>query len=137
MEAIPTAVLDRIREAFPEAQAVWVFGSFATEDAGPGSDLDLAILLPPGFHADVNVLYQLRNTLVATAGREVDLISLREAPSVFANEIVSTGVLLWQSRTRPVEEFEMHVLSLWQKLNEERAGILEDILATGRILSHG
>jgi DNA polymerase sigma len=43
-------MLDTIRcvllEAFPDAQAIYHFGSTARGEGAPGSDIDLALLLP-------------------------------------------------------------------------------------------
>ncbi len=64
----------------------------------------------------------------------MDLVNLRKANTVFQNEIMQQGRIIYQQDERVVDEFEMQVLSSYQKLNEERAGILEDILETGRIL---
>jgi len=66
---------------------------------------------------------------------DVDLIDLRHANTVFQNEIVSHGHVLHAWSTHAVQVFEMLSLSLWQKLNQERAGIVSDILASGRILA--
>ena len=39
---------DVVLEILPKAWAVYVHGSFAFGDARPDSDLDLAVLMPPG-----------------------------------------------------------------------------------------
>jgi uncharacterized protein len=137
MDRILDTALEQIRKAFPGVQAVWLFGSTASGDAHADSDIDLAVLLPPGRRADPTEIFRLRASLTEALGRETDLVSLREAPVAFANEIVSHGGRIWEASVRAADEFEMRTLSSWQKLNEERAGILEDVLATGRILSHG
>jgi hypothetical protein len=49
-------------------------------------------------------------------------------------EIIHTGVLIYCADTYACEEFEMLTLSFYQKLNEERAGIMEQIMRTNRIL---
>jgi hypothetical protein len=54
--------------------------------------------------------------------------------TVFQNEIIQEGRVIYRQNEYAVDEFEMNVVSFYQKLNEERAGILEDILKTGRIL---
>jgi hypothetical protein len=75
-----------------------------------------------------------RDALENVLKRTVDLINLRTAHTVFQNEIIQQGRIIYQQNERAVDEFEMQVMSSYQKLNEERAGILEDILETGRIL---
>jgi predicted nucleotidyltransferase len=130
-------LVERIRERLPETQAIWLFGSLVAGTHRPDSDIDLAVLLPPGRRPDAFDLFQLRRELAELAGREVDLVPLREAAVAFSNEIVSSGARIWEGSAKAAAEFEMHTLSLWQKLNEERAGILEDVLATGRVLDRG
>jgi uncharacterized protein len=75
-----------------------------------------------------------RDALENVLKKTVDLINLRTVNTVFQNEIIQQGRIIYQQNERIVDEFEMQVMSFYQKLNEERAGILEDILASGRIL---
>jgi uncharacterized heparinase superfamily protein len=101
----------------------------------PESDVDIALLLP---------LLEARKTkslafsacheaLESFAKRSVDLINLREANTVFQNEIISEGRLIFAADEAAIDSFEMHVMSAYQKLNEERAEILNDIEISGRI----
>ena len=64
--------------------------------------------------------------------KDVDLINLRLAPTVLQKEIIMNGERLFQSTGTAADEFEMLVLSLYQKLNEERAGILTEGLRSGK-----
>ena len=98
-----------LRDALPALQAVYLFGSCADGTSRPQSDLNLAVLLP---HVDAKA-----------AGRGVDLINLRTVSTVFRHEIVTTGIPIF---------FEMITLSLYQKLNEERAEILRSVRSDGR-----
>lgn len=137
METPLADLVEKILHAFPKAQGIWLFGSMAAGDAAGDSDIDLAILLPPGAPGPSRADHELRMELAQVAGRDVDLVRLRDLSSVFANEIVSHGRRIWEGDPRAMDEFEMNSLSSWQKLNQERAEILEDILAGGRILAHG
>lgn len=131
-EADLKKISEIVRRNFPQLQALWLFGSFAEGTQDSQSDVDLAVLLPPGKACDS--LPKVREELCEALGRDVDLIDLRASATVFQNEIVSHGRTLLVNDQRAVEEFEMLSLSLWQKLNQERAGILEDIAQSGRIL---
>jgi len=133
-EADLEKIAEIVRRNFPQFQALWLFGSFVEGAQDFQSDVDLALLLPPGEVA--NLFSKVREELSEALGRDVDLIDLRASATVFQNEIVSHGRTLLVNDPRAVEEFEMLSLSLWQKLNQERAGILEDIAQSGRIL-HG
>ena len=55
-------------------------------------------------------------------------------PDIALERVVA---LILDRNERAIAEFEMLSLSFWQKLNEERAGILSDIARTGSVLSHG
>ena len=137
MEKSLPELVEKILQAHPQTQGIWLFGSMAAGDATRESDIDIAILLPPGTPGPSQADHSLRLDLAQVAGRDVDLVRLRDLNTVFANEIVSHGHRIWEGDPRAMAEFEMNTLSLWQKLNQERAGILEDILTGGRILAHG
>lgn len=64
----------------------------------------------------------------------MDLINLREVNTVFQNEIITEGSLIYLADEAETDAFEMKVMSAYQKLNDERAAILKDIEATGRVL---
>lgn len=133
LEGVVALILDRV----PQVQGIYLFGSFATGNAHLESDLDLALLLPPALVLQSSLVVALSQDMSELAGRDIDLILLREANTVLQNEIVTNGRVLLARDERAVAEFEMLSLSLWQKLNEERAEILSDIARTGSVLSHG
>ena len=69
-------------EADPHgASAVYLFGSMARDEAGPRSDIDVAILLaePPARTFDVQP-YGLEGELETYLGGRVDLVALNQAP---------------------------------------------------------
>ncbi|MBI3959072.1 MAG: nucleotidyltransferase domain-containing protein [Chloroflexi bacterium] len=123
-----------IRAAYPNVQAVYLFGSYATADERTDSDADIALLLP---HEEAKaagslLMSDLRFALGAWLGRDVDLINLRTVSTVLQKEIVATGRRIDCADRNATAEFEMLVLSLYQKLNEERRGILEEFFRTRR-----
>jgi len=129
-------IVKTVLSYYSDVEAIYLFGSYLTPDQQQASDADLALLFP---HEKARLLKNLamgecRDALENVLKRTVDLINLRTANTVFQNEIIQHGRIIYQQNERVVDEFEMLVLSFYQKLNEERAGILEDILGTGRIL---
>jgi hypothetical protein len=62
----------------------------------------------------------------------VDVINLRRVSTVFKKEIVIADRRIYTGDRYGAEEFEMLTLSFYQKLNEERAGIIEKALKDGR-----
>ncbi|MFZ4507299.1 MAG: type VII toxin-antitoxin system MntA family adenylyltransferase antitoxin [Fimbriimonas sp.] len=117
---------------YPSAQAIYLFGSYATEDERGDSDVDIAILLPHSQSAASLMLSDCRFALEDALGRTVDLLSARSVATVFQKEIVEHGRLLFCGDEDAKCEFEFMTLSLYQKLNEERREILEDFALTGK-----
>lgn len=130
----PTArenVLEMLRDAVPDLVAVYQFGSTVENSEHAESDLDVAILARrPLENLD---RWTLQEDLAVQLHRDVDLVDLRLASTVMQKEVVSRGVVLaeWDRTAR--QQFEMRVFSAYAMLNEERAGILEDVQARGRI----
>lgn len=129
-------IVKTVLNCYPDVEAIYLFGSYLTQDQQQHSDVDIAVLFPPERAKLLKSLAMsdCRDALEKALQRTVDLINLRTVNTVFQNEIIQHGRTICQRNERVVDEFEMLVLSFYQKLNEERAGILEDILETGRIL---
>jgi predicted nucleotidyltransferase len=129
-------LIEAIGQHFPDVEAVYLFGSHASGDAAPESDADIALLFPPGSPTKaVSSLDACRQVLEQIACVSVDLIDLGAANTVFQHEIVQQGRILFDRGNGDVERFEMLVMSLYQKLNEERSEILDDIYRNGTILA--
>jgi uncharacterized protein len=130
VETIKETVLRR----YPSAQAIYMFGSYHTGDEWPDSDVDIAILLSPeeSKRAGSLVMSDLRFALETALKRDVDMVNLRLVSTVFQKEIVIADRRIYTGDRYAAEEFEMLTLSYYQKLNEERAGIIEKGLKEGR-----
>ncbi|MEH6490665.1 type VII toxin-antitoxin system MntA family adenylyltransferase antitoxin [Halopseudomonas sp.] len=124
------AILKLLRNTVPSLSAVYLFGSQASGQAGPESDLDLAILAdtPP----DAVGLWTLAGQLADIAGCHVDLLDLRAASTVMQYRIVTTGERLWE-RDSGAALYESFILSEKTDLDEARAGVLEDVSRTGTV----
>jgi predicted nucleotidyltransferase len=125
-----------ILEHYPAVQAVYLFGTFGTADERPDSDVDVALLLPPqqAKQAGLLALSDLYVELQILLEREVDLINLRRVPTVLQKEVIAAERRIYLADAHAAAEFEMLTLSYYQKLNEERADIIEDALRTGRLV---
>lgn len=127
-------ILGIITKHYPSTQAVYLFGSFDSPHQRAESDVDLALLLPlPDASSSTSLMlsdcrYELQDVLK----REVDLISARDSDTVFQKEIIEGGrrIACWDNDA--AIEFEFMTLSLYQKLNEERAAILHQFARTKR-----
>lgn len=77
----------------------------------------------------------LSMSLATAAGKEkADLVNLRKANAVFRKEIVMADHRIYCSDENAADEFEMLVISLYQQLQYERKGIIEEAVKSGSIL---
>jgi len=118
---------------YPAVQGIYLFGSYGAGEEQAGSDLDIALLLPPKeAKREKNLAWsECRFALENALHLEVDLLNARQVSTVMQKEIIS-GRLIYGPNRQAVGEFEMLVLSFYQKLNEERQAILESFRRTGR-----
>ena len=131
---IPEIIIRTVLAHYPDVQGIYLFGSCMTEDEWPESDIDVALLLPPlaAKQEQSLAISDCAIELAQALGKDVDLLNARTVSTVFQKEIVTKGRLLFCSDRYAVDEFEMLTLSYYQKLNEERSGIIESALADGR-----
>jgi predicted nucleotidyltransferase len=129
-------IIDTILEHYPDTEAIYVYGTYGTADEWPDSDIDIAVLLPPKQAKEAQYLAvgDLRFELEAALDKKVDLVNLRRVPTVLQKEVIAAERRIYCSDAYAADEFEMLTLSYYQKLNQERAEIIEDALKTGRII---
>ena len=127
-------IVETVRLSFPDTEALYLYGSAAAGTLGPNSDVDLGLLLPHVRAREEGslVLHDLRFDLEKLLNRDVDLVNLRRSPIVLQKEVLATGVLLYETDPATTAGYEMLVLSLYGKLNEERADILAAFAADKR-----
>ncbi|MCS6848811.1 MAG: nucleotidyltransferase domain-containing protein [Anaerolineae bacterium] len=128
------ALVAIILRDFPSTQAIYLFGSYAQGMQHAGSDVDVAVLLPVR-EARVAGDLRLSDTALALSKhvrRDVDLVNLRLVSTVFQNQIIHSGKLIYSGDEPARREFEMLTLSFYMKLNEERADILRQFRETRR-----
>jgi uncharacterized protein len=120
--------------AYPNAQAIYLFGSYGTADERQDSDVDIAVLLPhdKAKCADALAMHHTRIAMELALHRDVDLINLRQVSTVFQKEIIMADRRIYCADAYAADEFEMLTISYYQKLNEERAEILAEGLRSGR-----
>lgn len=128
-EQILAAARDSLLEALPDAWAIYVFGSFARAEDWPGSDLDLAVLLPPGRRIDD--LLGVTSGVSARVHRDVDVIDLRRAGDVLRREVLLEGRTIHVSEPDEVLAWEASAMSRYARHREEIRDILEDFRRTG------
>jgi predicted nucleotidyltransferase len=122
-------LVERILAALPDTQAIYLFGSAAAGRLRDDSDVDVAVLLP---HVRAKALgslalSELAFDLMKALRRDVDLINLRQVSTVLQKQVIENGIVLFCADEFAKDEFEMLTISFYQKLNEERAGILQSL----------
>ena len=71
---------------------------------------------------------------VAKVGR-ADLVNLHCVDTTFQAEILRTGRLIQCTDQEARLRFEVMILSMYQRLNRERAEIREEIIRSGRVFA--
>jgi predicted nucleotidyltransferase len=125
------AAVALIRQAVPDVQAIYLFGSHARGDAISTSDIDLAVLA--ALPIDPLARFELQERLAAALHADVDLVDLRAASTVLRTQVLEPGRVLFERSTSEREEFEAFTLGAYARLNEERRGILDDVRRSGRV----
>ncbi len=123
-------VVNAIRSGFPQALAIYAFGSRINATANADSDLDLAVLVAG--YADPIELWDLANQLTDLTACPVDLLDMRAASTVMQHQILRTGRRLW-GQEPAAGLFECYVLSEKTALNSARADLLADIQTRGHV----
>jgi predicted nucleotidyltransferase len=128
-EEMFAAARDAVLAALPYTWAIYVHGSFARGEEWPQSDLDLAVLLPPG--RDIPDLLQLTADLASQVSRDVDLVDLRRVGDVLRREVLDSGRALYVAEPDHVLAWEASAMSRYARHREEIRGILEEFDRTG------
>lgn len=64
---------------------------------------------------------------------KVDLVDLKEASTVFATQIFSTGEVIYSKNENLRMELHMRIYSMYARVNEERQPITDRIMETGSV----
>ena len=113
MQQSSLEILDRVRKflaSIPQVKFAYVFGSRARGDAGPLSDIDIAVFLDDSisiFHDRLCLMESLARELGAEC---FDLVTLNDAPVVLRFEVVRSGQVVKEDRKRRIL-FESRTLS--------------------------
>jgi uncharacterized protein len=109
----------KIVAAFPDVLAIYVFGSFGTKYERQDSDVDLAILsVNP---AEVVTLWNLAQEIAIAINRDVDLIDLKNASTVFRHVIISSGTRFYTKDASRSAFFENSCSSMYLRFKDDRA----------------
>ena len=104
---------------------IYIFGSTVKNRDRGESDIDIAILTDR--RVDEYELYILSQKLADILKKEVDLIDLNKASTVFKIQIIKTGKLIHNSNNLKKMYFQMRTMKDYAILNEERQEIIGKI----------
>ena len=109
---------------FPRLLAIYVFGSFGTQYENFASDIDIAVLSSK--QIDKVKLWRTSQEIASQLNRDVELIDLDAASSVFRYQVVMTATRIYCSDVKLCDAIENRYMSMYLRFNEERAQIIQD-----------
>lgn len=115
----------RLEQLCPTLSFAYLFGSQASGRQRADSDIDIAIFTTEPLSAQAR--WQLTQQLAREWNREVDIVDLRRCSTVLRMQIVTEGrVIIDKHRQTPA--FDTTTISMYQHLQESRAGLIEDFV---------
>jgi predicted nucleotidyltransferase len=126
-------LVDWLREHVPTIEAIYLFGSALHGPWRAESDLDVAI--DSGMPLDPRLRHELALTLANAMNRDVDLVDLRTANTVFRREILTTGERLFVRDPARQDALEAAMLAEYLDFNFTRRAHVAEMVAEGRV--HG
>jgi len=125
------SIISELREQLEHLEGVYLFGSRQRGDSGEGSDWDFAFLSREEYTEEI--IWNIKSAIEAKYDVNIDLIDLYKSNTILQIEVIKSGEPVYVGDIHKIREFEFLALSYYQKLNEERAEILEDIKKRGNI----
>ncbi|MTI80561.1 MAG: nucleotidyltransferase domain-containing protein [Firmicutes bacterium] len=108
-----------------------LFGSAASGNMRSDSDIDIAFLSNKKISA--YNLFLMSQELAELLGRNVDIIDLEEATTVFQMQILSKGKVIYCVNEKKRVHFQILTYKKYARLNEERKHILDKITRRGSV----
>jgi len=108
---------------------IYIFGSIITNRVRNDSDIDIAILTDKNI--DEYQLYMMSQQLADDLKREVDIVDLKRASTVFKAEVLRNGKLIYNSDNQEKMIFQLGVLQDYVFLNERRREIINKLKKKG------
>jgi len=106
-------------------QAAYLHGSAARGALRADSDLDIALLFASGAKADPLGLLECAGALESLVGRPVHFGVLDLKSPVFAKEVYTHAITLFEVDGGYAPEFWMYALAYYAELNEQRRPVLQ------------
>lgn len=110
---------------------VYLFGSAAKNELRDDSDIDIAYISEKCLTPYDN--FMLAQEIADLFKKDVDLVNLKEASTVFKAQVVGKGKKVYCSDENIRMYFEMRAFKEYALLNEERDIIMRSIKERGRV----
>ena len=117
-------IIDFIRKNISDVISIYIFGSYASNQQTPTSDLDIAYLATN--KTDSVEKWEIQENLASLLDIDVDLVDLQEASVILRTEVIEKGKLIFDNDKYKTDYFEMTTYSMYADLNESRADIVND-----------
>ena len=118
-------VREKLLSLIPSVNTIYLFGSFAKSEFNKDSDIDI------GFMADTKLssieVFHAAQQLAAILNCDIDLVDVAAASLVMQFQILSTGKTIYARDSVSLLVFEARIISMYQRFNEERKLILEEV----------
>ena len=124
-------IVSYLKSRFPTLNSVYLFGSMATKTDAHNSDIDIAILTQ--FPIEDVSKWDIAQELAILLKRDVDLIDLATASTVFRYEIITSGSLIYTHDPTKTLQQEVHWMSEYLDFNETRHELIKEIQRRGTI----
>ena len=96
--------------------------ALADGQTNPHSDIDVAVLQQQAIAPVTR--FDIQQTLAIKFDQDIDLVDLLSVSTVLQNQVIQHGILLYGDEAEQCK-FEMQILSMYQRLNAERADIVK------------
>jgi len=125
-------IRDHLLGIIPDLKAIYIFGSFAKGEMTKESDIDIGII--SSLKLSPAAIFNTAQELAAILNRDVDLLDIEQVPLVMQFQVISTGKNIYAKYPVELLEFETRITSMYQRFNEERKYIVQEIVNSGKIL---
>ncbi|WP_294378780.1 type VII toxin-antitoxin system MntA family adenylyltransferase antitoxin [uncultured Clostridium sp.] len=113
--------------------AIYLFGSASRGELRKDSDIDLGFLTDYNASVDEYFKFIKAQELADIFKRDVDLIHINSASTVFKIQITYYGRLIYCNNNYKRELFELYALREYTTLNEQRKEIIDSIKERGTV----
>lgn len=122
MDNIKKTIIEELKDF--KSEFIYIFGSFASGQINSESDIDIA------FYSFEKIekyeVFQKAQEISFKLKREIDLIDLKESSTVFQNQVIEKGIVIFEKNSIEREKFELLVMKKYLELNKLRKDLIDN-----------